>query len=964
MADVGEIRARLILNSTDFTRGMQQARGQMEATNRSADRTSKAVDKIHKASLGFATAVGAVFAASIGTAANFEQKMKDVQAVSGESADNMKQLTDLALDMGKKTAFSSAEAAQGIEELVKAGVSVKDILNGGLEGALNLAIAGNINLADAAEIASTALNAFKDDNLSVAQAADILAGAANASATDVGELKYGLSMVSAVASGVGLTFQDTSTALAVFAQNGLKGSDAGTSLKTMLLNLSPHTKAAAEQMAALNLGTTNVGSAYNWLAEKGMKPAALSTEAVSDALMKLAKQEAGAGASASKIQKEYDKLAKYSGFASSAFYDANGNLKSMSEIAGILQKALKGLNAEQRQQALQTMFGTDAIRAGNILYKEGAKGITDMWGAMSKVKAADVAKVKLDSLKGAFTELTSALESVGIKIGLGFLPALTDITRKANDFVGSLSDANIANIEGALAFAGTAAAAAFLATSVVKVISALKILTASPLGLAIMGASLLAGAIMGAVVQQNKLSEVSLDNANAMLKQADGLNANIKQFDELKSKSKLSTEEFGRFLDIYSLLKKTADPNVITRLKDEQEKLRQKSGLSNQEMDTMVRLNGDLIEKVPQATDKITAQGNAILDSTDKVKAYNQQQYEMVRLELEAQKAKAEASMDDYLRKEEETIKRINGLKQTMSGYDQKEADQRKKVKDLYDDLAKAKANNDTLEIDRLTTTIAMEENKVTALKKQKAETASKLVDQTKELGKIQEQIGKLDEVKRKMVDLEMHQSGLNAKRGEEIRTIDSAIGKLQQQKTELAKTVPISQRNTQEYRDARDAIQGQIDKLQGTKNKIVDIIGQAAAMNDALAKDITKNVRVITYNQVVASNNYNNSKAKQLQYHTGGIAGKPPQLHVGGPAWTVAPNHNEVDARLLRNEMVLTEAQQSNLMRMIDAGMTGKKGEAPGKVVNYDIKVDAKNVDLDEQQLTRHLQRLEALYG
>ncbi|WP_009968701.1 phage tail tape measure protein, partial [Bacillus subtilis] len=71
------------------------------------------------------------------------------------------------------------------------------------------------------------------------------------SATDVGELKYGLSMVSAVASGVGLSFRDTSTALAAFAQNGLKGSDAGTSLKTMLLNLSPHTKAASDMMDSL-----------------------------------------------------------------------------------------------------------------------------------------------------------------------------------------------------------------------------------------------------------------------------------------------------------------------------------------------------------------------------------------------------------------------------------------------------------------------------------------------------------------------------------------------------------------------------------------------------------------------------------------------------------------------------------------------------------------------------------------
>jgi peptidoglycan hydrolase CwlO-like protein len=97
-------------------------------------------------------------------------------------------------------------------------------------------------------------------------------------------------------------------------------------------------------------------------------------------------------------------------------------------------------------------------------------------------------------------------------------------------------------------------------------------------------------------------------------------------------------------------------------------------------LDRMVDLNKDLVEKVPQATDKITAQGNAVIENTDKLKEYNKQQYERVRLELDAQKAKAEANMDDYLRKEEETIKRINGLKKTMDGYDQKEIDQRKKL--------------------------------------------------------------------------------------------------------------------------------------------------------------------------------------------------------------------------------------------------------------------------------------------
>ncbi|WP_051590895.1 phage tail tape measure protein [Bacillus sp. UNC438CL73TsuS30] len=396
-------------------------------------------------SFGVATAaVGGVLALSTKKAMDFEAQMSSVKSVM--APDEVKQfggaLQDLAVTMGAKTKYSATEAAQGIEELIKAGVSVKDIMSGGLDGALSLATAGELELGDAAEIASTALNAFRKDGLSVSRAADILAGAANASATDVGELKFGLSMVSAVASGVGLTFEDTSTALAAFAQNGLKGSDAGTSLKTMLLNLSPHTKAAQDQMDSLGLATSNTTAAYNWLADRGMKPASKSSDDVIKSLEKLAKIQAGSGASASKVAKEYDKLAKFSGFASSAFYDENGNLKSMSDIAGILKDALKDLNSEQRQQALQTMFGTDAIRAGNILYKEGAEGIKNMNKEMNKVKAADVAKEKLNNLKGVIEQLHGSVETAQISIGNALIPALrglTNILQKGVDWFNKLS---------------------------------------------------------------------------------------------------------------------------------------------------------------------------------------------------------------------------------------------------------------------------------------------------------------------------------------------------------------------------------------------------------------------------------------------------------------------------------------------------------------------------------------------
>ncbi|WP_162595953.1 phage tail tape measure protein [Bacillus sp. CGMCC 1.16541] len=351
---------------------------------------AQSLDRINQASTGLQTsglaitAAGGAIAFGLGSAVNkaaeFEAQLSSIKAVSGATESQMTQLSALAIEMGAKTKFSATEAARGIEELVKAGVSMTDVVNGGLEGALSLAVAGELELADAAEIASTALNAFKADALSVPQAANILAGAANASATSVGELKFGLAAVASVASGVGLSFNDTTTALAAFAQNGLKGSDAGTSLKTMLMNLSPSTKGAAETMMELGI-----------MAKDG----------------------------------------------TNKFFDAQGRIKSMAEIAEVLRTSLEKLNPRDRGDALKEMFGTDAIRAGNILFKEGAAGIEAMSAAMSKVTATEVAEEKLNNFRGAVEQLKGAFETAQTSIGTLFLPSLT---RLANG-VGRIVDA-------------------------------------------------------------------------------------------------------------------------------------------------------------------------------------------------------------------------------------------------------------------------------------------------------------------------------------------------------------------------------------------------------------------------------------------------------------------------------------------------------------------------------------------
>lgn len=415
----------------DYKESFDQAKASM-------GNTFEQLKKLGAAVTAGGLAIGTGLGFAVKGAADFEQGMANVYSVMdpAEVSQFQGELKKLAIVMGADTKYSATEAAQGIEELVKAGVSVKDIMSGGLQGALSLATAGELELGDAAEIASTALNAFRDDNISVQRAADLLAGAANASATSVSEMKFGLSQVSAVASSVGMSFKDTNTALAVFAQNGLKGSDAGTSLKTMLSRLQPMTNESYAAFNELGLMTLNVQDAMVLLAEKGVKPASDSVEDVTAALEKYAAQSVNAKEGTAKANKAYKNLALSNGLLTSSFYDQTGSLKDLNQIADILKTSMTGLTDAQRQQYMYTLFGSDAIRAGNILFKEGAQGVDQMAEAIEKIKADDVAAQKMNTFKGTIEQLSGSMETAMITIGDSLLPAL----RKLTDFVSKAVD--------------------------------------------------------------------------------------------------------------------------------------------------------------------------------------------------------------------------------------------------------------------------------------------------------------------------------------------------------------------------------------------------------------------------------------------------------------------------------------------------------------------------------------------
>lgn len=326
--------------------------------------------------IGIATAgLGELLADSAQKAMDFSAQLSNIQALTNMSGAELDKVKQKALDLGAKTQFSSTEAVQGMTELLKAGMSVKQVMSGAADAALSLAAAGDLTLPEAAEIMSTAMNSFHIKD--AAHAADILAGAANASATDVHDLKYALSAVASVAASVGMSFDDTNTALAVFAQNGLKGSDAGTSLKTMLMRLEPMGDSARNMMVQLHLLRAN---------------------------------------------------------GSSLFYDEAGHMRSLADIADILRTHLAGLTDEQRQAAMQTMFGADAIRGATILYKEGAKGIEGMYKAMTLFKASDVAQKKWDNAKGAVIRLKSAFENFQIEALSPLEPAIAKTATALGSF--------------------------------------------------------------------------------------------------------------------------------------------------------------------------------------------------------------------------------------------------------------------------------------------------------------------------------------------------------------------------------------------------------------------------------------------------------------------------------------------------------------------------------------------------
>lgn len=375
------VTVRLLANVQGLTAGLATGAASVKGFSSglldNARKNEQAFNTVGQAAGVMGAVVGAGVLLAVNSFANFDQAMSNVQAATMETSANMDRLGDAAIQAGADTAFSAGEAAAGIEELAKAGISTADIIGGGLAGALDLAAAGGIGVAEAAETTASALTQFNLEGSQASHVADLLAAGAGKAQGGVSDMGAALNQAGLVASQVGLSIEETTGSLAMFASAGLVGSDAGTSFRAMLLRLTNPTDEVKGLMSDLGINV----------------------------------------------------------------YDAQGAFVGMESIAGQLQTQMGGLDEETRNAALGTIFGSDAIRAASILYKGGAEGVAEWIAKVhDSGYAAEAAAIRMDNLRGDLEELSGSFETAMIGLGASADGPLRDLVQNLTELINKFGE--------------------------------------------------------------------------------------------------------------------------------------------------------------------------------------------------------------------------------------------------------------------------------------------------------------------------------------------------------------------------------------------------------------------------------------------------------------------------------------------------------------------------------------------
>ena len=336
------------------------------------DSVTSAGQKIMPASM----AVAGLGAAAVKTAADFDSGMSKVAAISGATGDDLDALRDKAREMGAKTKFSASEAASAMEYMAMAGWKTEDML-GGIEGIMSLAAASGEDLATTSDIVTDALTAFGLSAQDSGHFADILAAASSNANTNVRMMGETFKYCAPIAGALGFSAEDVAEAIGLMANAGIKSTQAGTALRTIMNNLSGEVKITGAALGEVTIATTN----------------------------------------------------------------ADGSMRDLSDILADCRGAFSQLSESERAQAAEALVGKNAMSGFLALMNAAPEDIEKLSAAIDNCDgtAAQMAETMQDNLAGQLTILKSQLEELAISFGEMLMPAIRAIVSKIQAFVDKLN---------------------------------------------------------------------------------------------------------------------------------------------------------------------------------------------------------------------------------------------------------------------------------------------------------------------------------------------------------------------------------------------------------------------------------------------------------------------------------------------------------------------------------------------
>ena len=403
--DVGSAKGYLDLDISGFLNGLRTA--QSEADTASKNIATKIGGNLSSVGKSFSSAGStltknvtlpllAVGGAGIKVASDFEKGMSEVKAISGATGEEFDALKNQAIELGADTAFSAGEVAEAMVEMAKAGWSSQQILDG-MGGVLDAAAASGEGLASVSTIVADAITGFGLEASDSTRIADLLTQAANSGTIGITDLGESFKYMAPVAGAMGLSVEDVTTAISAMSMAGIKGSQAGTSLRTMLTNLVKPTDAMAVAMEELGISVTN----------------------------------------------------------------QDGSMKSLDEIVANLRTSFSGLSESEKAYYAATLAGKEGMSGMlallNLTEEEYAAIATSMDNSGGIAK--QTAEVMQDNLQSKVEQLGGALESLAIKLTDLILPYLQDFVVWLTKLVDKFTSLDPETQKTILKFAGIAAAA-------------------------------------------------------------------------------------------------------------------------------------------------------------------------------------------------------------------------------------------------------------------------------------------------------------------------------------------------------------------------------------------------------------------------------------------------------------------------------------------------------------------------